>query len=210
MTLAVCLLTADRPELTQKTVKSFRNHNRTKGVILLHADDGSKGNHNFQIAERAGFETVICVGGAGKRVGQVIPLSIMWAEAASRGATHILHLENDQEFVAPLPTRRDAQCIRLYGEKKEQGDGPRAYCGKHIIGTKELIHWDVDGHDWQRGEAHWGGQASITETELLLKGIENAKRMKDISMRLQRLDTLRPYKNIVWHIGTERTPGGVF
>lgn len=205
MTLAVCLLTADRHSLTADTVKTFVEHNDTDGMILLHADDASQTHWNFEIAKAGEFETVYA-NRTGVRQGQIPALFAMWNMAAGRGATHILHLENDQEFVGPIPKRRDAQTIRLYGERKMRGDSPRAFAGPHIMGTKERIVWNNDGHDWQRGVAHWGGQASITETEVLLYGIHGAQRIKDISMSLQRLDTLRPRENITWHIDEAGTP----
>ena len=209
MTLAACLLTSDRRDMTVKTVESFVDHNDIDGMILLHADDASRDNWNFEIAHAGGFETVYANRTAAK-LGAVPALYAMWNEAARRGATHILHLENDQEFVAPIPARRDAQSIRLYGEFKERGTGPRRFSGPHLMGTKTKIQWDFDGHEWQRGIAHWGGQASITESGLLVKAVECAKSLKDVSMSLQKLDTLRPRENIVWHVGHERTPGGVF
>lgn len=197
--LAVCLLTADRQDYTADTVRTFIEQNDTDGMVLLHADDASRSNWNFEIAEAGEFETVYA-NRSGVRRGQIPALTVMWTEAARRGATHILHLENDQLSVKPLPSRRDAQCVRLYGVRKMRGDSPRALAGTHIMGTKEPIKWFWDGHDWERGVAHWGGQASITETELLLRALHGAERLKDISMSLQRLDTLRPRQNITWHI----------
>lgn len=205
MKLAVCLLTADRANETAETVTTFIEHNETDGMILLHGDDASTTNWNFEIAVAGGFETVY-KNQTGEREGQIPALAAMWSTAYRRGATHILHLENDQKFVKPIPKRRDAQSIRLYGEKKMEGDGPRCMTGPHIMGTKEVIQWGNDGHDWQRGVAHWGGQASITEAELLLRGIHGAKRVKDISMKLQRLDTLRPWENITFHTHCGGTP----
>lgn len=204
--LAICLLTADRHERTAVTVTSLVKHNpNLREHLLLHADDASNFNFNFEIAAAAGFQTVIAHRG-NQRCGQVPLLRAMWTKAALLGATHILHLENDQESVAPLPTRRDAESIRLYGAKKERGTGPRAWTGTHIMGTKTPIMWYNDGHDWERGEAHWGGQASITETPILLEGIKNAERLKDVSIALRRMNTLRPRENITWHIDLEGTP----
>ena len=212
MTLAVCLITADRHEMTANTVESFvKFHPGRRDMILLHADDGSVTNYNFEIAKAAGFETVFS---SKERRGALLALWNMWKTAECEGATHILHLENDQEFVAPIPDRRDATSIRLYGEFKERdASGPRARTGPHIMGTKEKIKWSNDGHEWQRTkEAHWGGQASITEIKPLIRAMWNCETFKDLSMspHLNRIETLRPRDNITWHIGGERTPGGVF
>ncbi len=205
--LAICLLTADRPELTGETLTSLMETNNIKDHIRLHADDASETNWNFDLAKAAGFKTVYR-NNSGKRVGQIPALQTMWAHAYNHDATHILHLENDQEFVRPFPMRSDAECVRLYGAKKTRGYGPRSRAGPHLMGTKIPIQWKPEPVSMERGVAHWGGQASITETELLLVAIQYATRLKDVSMTLQKLDTLRPIENITYHIGdVEPTPG---
>ena len=209
MKLAICLLTADRHEYTAKTVHSLMKTNPDyKSHLLLHADDASGKNFNMAIVSAAGFSTVITNPGP-HRCGAVPLLRYMWLHAGKLGATHILHLENDQEFAAAIPSRRDAQSVRLYGARKERGDGSRAWSGTHVMGTDEVINWRFDGHDWERATCHWGAQASITETELLLGAIDKATTIKDVSRSLQRIDTIRPHKNITWHIGEERTVAGV-
>lgn len=212
MKLAVCLLTADRPEYTVETVLTYSERAHEDSHILLHADDGSTRRDNIQIAAAGGFDTIYATH---ERRGPMMALRVMWAKAASLGATHILHLENDNEFVAPLP-RFDADCVRLYGEFKcKDPNDPRAPVGPHIMGTKERIEWseeftDVRRNRWFRALAHWGGMPSITRTDLLLRAICNAESFKDISMQLQRIDTLRPAANITFHIGNTRTPNAKF
>lgn len=205
MTLAICLLTADRPELTRATLESFRAHNPDAGHhLLLHADDGSASRDNFLLADRAGFGNVYA---SAYRKGSPAALACMWDAAVQMGATWILHLENDIEWVGPIPTRRDAESIRLYGALKMR-DGPRAPAGVHIMGTKEPIDWTPAGDGWERGVASWGGQPSITLAKPLLDAVTapGVDRLKQVSMALQRLDTLRPVENLVWHVGEEATP----
>lgn len=210
MKLAICLLTADRPAYTAETLLSYLNKAQEPGHILLHADDGSERRDNLMIAAAAEFDTVYATN---DRRGPLTALKVMWTRAASLGATHILHLENDIEFVAALP-RFDVECVRLYGERKAR-TGPRQMTGPHRMGTKTPIEWrhefdDVKGNKWYRGAAHWGGMPSITRTELLLRAAVMAETFKDLSTMLHSLDTLRPLNNIAWHIGDNRTPRAKF
>lgn len=200
---AICLLTADRADLTAKTVSTFLDHNPDHDFILLHADDASRDDENMNIASRGGFETVYRYE-AEKRLGQIPALCSMWSEAARRGAQWILHLENDQEFVGSVPDRRDADQIRLYGEYKAKPGSPRARSGDRIWGSGERACWKFDSEGWERAVIHWGAQPSITRTELLLGAVAKAAKVHDIAANLKRLDTLRPVQNITWHTD----PGG--
>lgn len=199
--LAVCLLTADRPAYTERTLRSFAEHNPNACMdhILLHADDGSASDVNIGLAGYHGFHT--CYASSDRR-GVVSALRFMWRQAIVMGATHILHLENDIEFCAPLPTRRDAQSVRLYGRFKGRDGWPT---GPYIMGTKEPIRWEREGDGWERGICHWGAQPSITRASLLHFAIERAERLKDVSTQLLRIDTLRPGVNLANHFGTEKT-----
>lgn len=201
--LAVCLLTHDRHEMTARTLASFRAWAQQGGDILLHGDDCSLRHDNRILARMYGFETVAVDNGP------LACLRAIWSEADARGATHILHLEQDWEFVRAMPRDFDAECVRLYGVRKERQDGPRALTGPHIIGTKQRIVWSWCRDGWQRGLASWGGPPSITRTELLLDAADKASpnmlnrvgEIASIARRLPRLDSLRPTENIVWHIG---------
>lgn len=206
--IAVCLLTADRPGYTKETLRSFREHNRDllnadfpEPAILLHADDGSADGRNAAIAAAAGFTTCYA---SRERAGQGPALEHMWTRAAELGCDRILHLENDWEFVAPAPLDVVGPCVRLYGARKERS-GPRAAAGTRNLVTGEQVAWKRVLTGWERGETHWGGPPSITDTDLLLEAVQGAKRIKDISMALS-VDTYRPFENIVWHIGLEPTP----
>lgn len=210
MKLAVCLLTADRADYTADTVTAYCNVAEEADHIRLHADDGSATPSNIQIAAAGEFDTVYATD---ERRGPMAALRVMWAKAASLGASHILHLENDIQLVSPLP-RFDRECVRLYGERKAR-TGPRQMTGPHRMGTKDVIEWtpeftDMRGNVWSRGRAHWGGMPSITRTEVLLRAIINAETFKDISMQLNALDTLRPRDNLAWHLGADRTPRAKF
>ena len=205
MKLAVCLLTCDRPNYTKTTLESFSLYNpdiRHQPRTLYHADDGSTALDNYVLASKYAFTTVW---GAKKRTGQGAALNAMWARAAEEGATHILHLENDWQWTAPIPAPpEEAVCLRLYGAQKARG-GPRAATGTRTLPGNELTAWTpLEGGLWERGRTHWAGPPSITDVSFLLPAANGAARIKDITNRLT-LDTLRPVENIVWHIGEETT-----
>lgn len=203
MKLAVCLLTCDRAELTARTLTSFAGQNPfLTDALRLHADDGSTDHTNHNLAARYGFATVYT---AARRLGPGHALRVMWRKAIAKGATHILHLENDWEWVAPIPTGIEADCIRLYGRLKQK-DGPRAKTGEHIIGTTEKINWQPmpDREGWEIGVCHWGGPPSICRADLLFEAAMNAAdspKIQRITASLPRVMTARPLENIVWHIG---------
>lgn len=211
MKLAVCLLTADRSGYTADTVASFVECADRPEFIRLHADDGSCDASNMRIAEAGEFDTVYRVR---NRRGPVAAVRAMWNAAAERGATHILHLENDWQFERGLVLREDCQTQRLYADLKSR-HGDRSPTGPHIMGTKERIEWQTEHAQgesavWQRGVAHWGGPPSITQTELLVRAIGSTDTFKGVSLALSRLDTLRRISNTCWHIGETRTPGAKF
>lgn len=202
MTMAICLLTADRPEYTNETLTTLERFNPRlcDDYVLLHADDGSAEDSNQLMAEAAGFLTCYRTK---ERRGVVPALRVMWKTAADLGASHILHLENDIRSLWRLPDRRDADSVRLYGEYK--GEGTSYPTGPHIMGSRELIEWREVGGRWQRAQCHWGAQPSITRTDLLVPAIIAAASLKDVSRQLLRIDTLRPRINFVAHIGAEKT-----
>lgn len=204
--LAICLLTSDRVDMTRVTLESLAAQNpNLQDHILLHADDASATLDNSELACAYGFETVYEP--RGEKHGPIPALHLMWHRARAMGADWILHLENDQLSVAPLPALDDCDCIRLYGEwKAEDRTDPRSRAGTHIMGTKERISWHPYRDGWEVAEAHWGGQASMTRTHHLVEAIAHADRMKTISLKLARLLTIRPVENITFHIGVQPTP----
>lgn len=212
MKLAVCLLTSDRPKYTNRTLTTFVEKNETDGMILLHADDGSKDPLNRLMANAVGFETVYA---SSERRGVMPALRFMWSEAAALGATHILHLENDCVSVAPLPHDAlisNCDCVRLYGEFKDtHGKYPT---GRHHMETKTPINWRCcDAPGWEYAFCHWGAQPSITRAPLLVDAINKAKSLKDVSRALSHIHTRRPtlYRgNITSHIGDVKTENPVF
>lgn len=205
MKTAICLLTADREAYTNTTLTSLGHYNDLSGYILLHADDGSTWDGNEAMANACGFMT--CYRSKERR-GVMPALRHMWRMAYEMGASHILHLENDIESLRPLPFRRDADSVRLYGQYKGR---PGQYpTGPHIMETREPIEWRHDLPNWQRATCHWGAQPSITRADLLVRAIHGGNSLKDVSRQLLRIDTLRPVDNITAHIGDAKTTDAKF
>lgn len=206
--IAVCLLTADRWAYTARTLQTFTRFNAGRDFLKLHADDGSATRHNLEIAQAYGFRTVWKPPG---RRGQGEALTRMWWQAASMGADQILHLENDWEWVAPVPADEfcaNAPCVRLYGATKARDEAmlARALTGTRDLATGLEVAWEPAAEGWERAMGiHWGGPPSVTDADALLAAVVGAPRIKDVSNRLS-LPTLRPLANLVWHIGEEPTP----
>lgn len=196
--IAVCLLTSGRAYYTETTLRTFSQHNHGQNFTLLHADDGSADDRNMELAEEHGFETVYR---SSSREGGVPALRHMWNEAARQGCDRILHLENDFEWVAPIPMI-DWPCVRLYGAMKGRGALHSLACTRNLV-TNEPVEWKPHEQGWERAPIHFGGPPSIIGTDMLLKAVASAKVLKDIG--LFTVDTLRPVENIVWHIGAVTT-----
>ncbi len=205
MTIAVCLLTSGRADYTQTTLASFADYNADRpDLMLLHADDGSADDENERLAALYRFETVHR---SPERTGGVPALRAMWREAVRRGAERILHLENDWEWTGPVP-EIDWPCVRLYGKLKGRGELHEAAAIINLL-TREPVVWlphVVDGErllDWERALIHFGGPPSIVHADLIMPRVEAATVLKHIG--LFTIDTIRPRRNIVWHIGAVTT-----
>lgn len=161
MKLAIGLVTADRADVTRRTLETFSKFNPSDRmpvssghhlplrlqapchVDLIHADDASVDPHVRRLAELHGFERITSptnVRQGGQRMRYLIV-----NEAARRQCTHVMILENDWESVRPIPwdavnfsfSFRDVYCMRLYGVYRERdpvtGAGRRA-CNKSHMG----------------------------------------------------------------------------
>lgn len=196
--LAVCLLTCDRSDYTETTLRTFSEYNDKAGLTLLHADDGSRDERNLVLAASHGFETVFK---SAQREGGVTALRAMWNDAVRRGCSRILHMENDFEWVGSIPDI-EWPCVRLYGPMKGRGE-LFGLAAKINLVTREPVVWEPHCEGWERGQTHFGGPPSIIETQLLMPAVAKAQTLKQIG--LFTVDTLRPLENIVWHIGAVTT-----
>lgn len=207
--IAVLLMTCGRPEYTARTVGSFLEHNNAllDRFLLLHADDASGDDGTREIAAGAGFETVVATP---HRMGIRVMRTALIREAEARGVHWAMVLENDIVTLRPFPwelfryaTRfRQVYTLRLYGafkdaEKtvpcldthKREGHAPVEW--RPFAGAPEKS---------QIGRIHWSAQPSVTR----VKELVDLHRTGYEPPRL----TVRVKKNVVSHIGVEKTPGG--
>jgi hypothetical protein len=200
--IAVGLVTCERPRYTLRTLASFLRYHSRSAFCLLHADDASQTSVNALLAQAAGFQTIYT---APHRAGPLPALQALVAAAGRAGASHFCYLENDWEWVGPMPQGLHVECVRFYGATKARS-GPRAPTGTRRLGTSEQIQWSPCGQGWEYGQAHWGGPPSLTLLPLLAPVVAQAQTFKQVSLLLPTLATLRPVTNLVWHIGEEPTP----
>jgi hypothetical protein len=204
-TVAIGLITCDRDDQTENTLRSFLRHNDRRRFMLFHADGGSRTQVNHKLAADAGFETVF---EPRHRVGLTETLRHLVEVAATEGADWYLHLENDQEWVRPFPWEVldfGAECVRLYGAMKGRS-GPRAPAGPHLMGTKTPIQWRPYADGYEDGFAHWAGQPSVTRIELMQELLIGASSLKAMSLG-RTLNTIRCVENVTFHTGNDTTPG---
>lgn len=206
--IAVCLLTCGRDELTGRTVASFEEFNTGRAdLICLHADAGGS-----ELQEWGSFKLIDA---PAERMPQMHSYRALIGEAAVRGAEFVLWLENDWVSVAPIPsieflqqTRAEHAIVtwRLFGKRRMKSKTDRGLVRETQIGTDVPIDWQPVFGGWEIGRAHWGGGGCIATLEHLESQIHR-KRLKDVVTAKLDLLSLRSVENIMWHVGTERTPG---
>jgi GT2 family glycosyltransferase len=201
--IAVALLTCDRVEYTARTLETFARHNDLRKFILLHADDGSEDTRNMDLAQSYGFQTVI---DHPVRRGWLVTRHRLLRRAAKR-APWILNLENDIETVREFPwalfryAAKDPgiSCLRLYGRWKDRARLDA--CLTHHKATGKPVNWrSFRGapEASQIGWIHWSAQPSVTRADDLL----SHHRIGGPPLGGW---TVRPKKNVTFHIGVERT-----
>jgi GT2 family glycosyltransferase len=202
--IAVALLTCDRAEYTARTLKTFAEHNDLSRFVLLHADDGSEDTRNNDLAQSYGFTTVV---DHPKRRGWLVTRTRLLRRAAKR-APWIFNLENDIETVREFPWRLfeyaakdySISCVRLYGRWKDRARLDA--CLTRHKATGEPVEWRPfrgAPESSQIGRVHWSAQPSVTRSDDLVSHHR-------ISGPPLGGFTVRPKKNVTFHIGLERTP----
>lgn len=220
MKLAVCLITADRPDYTKRALESFTRFNAQHRLILLHADDGSGDDANHRLAFNYGFMSLVRSPMGKRRGGQAMRREII-DHAARNGATHVMILENDIETARPLPLEflehcfqiSTVYCVRLYGLYKERGE--RRACGTTHYGKgkgKYNPGWvkfhNPQGEPAEIGDIHWGAQpcvTSIKEAVWLHNDTTTESQIRKKCAQLTKL-TVRTMTNVCYHMGEVRTP----
>lgn len=207
MTVALCLQTCDRFELTERTLATFAAHNDLKDFRLLHADDASTDPEAMRALTLSyGFRTVVQTH---ERLGCTMVRWALISAAARRGADWILLLENDIETLRPFPwplfeyvtKRKDVYCLRLYGRYKDLARlDPCLQTHKHK--QHQTVQWrPLKGapEAAQIGDIHWSAQPAVTRAQDLLNHHRYGKDPDALTVRVK--------KNVTAHIGAERTPG---
>ncbi len=205
--VAVLLQTCDRLDYTRRTLKTFAQHNTGAPFLLLHGDDASIESEAVRdLAAQHGFETV--VQSYGTRIGVNATRAALIAKAERRGARWVLMLENDIETLRPFPwalfqfveKQPSIYCLRLFGRFKDPGK-TEACKTTHSWWQNALVEWKPLRHAPEKaqiGRIHWTPQPSVTrirDARLLHEGV----RPESFTARVK--------KNVMGHIGLERTEG---
>lgn len=210
--IAICLLTCDRPALTEIAASSFSAYHPVRPDLLrLHCDGGSMTGENVEIASKHGFATLVAPPRS-ERIGQMATLRIFVETCVAMACRWLLWFENDWECVASLPDEEfldfsRADTVRLFGAKKMR-TGPRQWSGSRRILTQEPIDWQpsIALPGWEYGMAHWAGGGSFIKTEVLERQLHQP-RLKDVIKAENNLRSLRPLDNVMWCNGLVTTAG---
>ncbi len=205
--IALCLQTCDRYELTERTLETFAAHNDLSKFRLLHADDASTDTEQMRaLTMRYGFRTVFQTH---ERLGCTMVRWGLISAAVRRGAEWILLLENDIETLRPFPwslfnhvaKNQEIVCLRLYGRFKDAArTDPCLTTHKHR-GHSPVMWRPLKGapEASQIGEIHWSAQPAVTRAQALLDHHRTGADPEGWTVRVK--------KNVMAHIGYERTPG---
>ncbi len=200
--IAVCLLTCDRLDYTLRTLSSFAEHNDLSQFALFHADDASNDPRVSVAAQSFGFRTVVQ---NRERKGWLLTRTAL-IKAAMKEHRWILNLENDIESLRPFPwalfhfirKRRDVSSLRLYGRYKDRRKFDA--CLTFHKRTRLDVHWRPLRHApemSQIGWIHWSAQPSVTRSSALWNLHRHGEDLEGLTVRVK--------KNVMVHIGTERT-----
>lgn len=203
--IAVALLTCDRFDYTERTLRSFAAHNDRSRFRLLHADDASTDTRVPALAHTYGFQTV--AQSTVRRGWLAMRLALFQAAEAARDVEWILLLENDIEWLRPFPwalfdyVRKlpNIYCLRLYGEFKDAARTERCLDTHKRYGHRR-VKWRTLKYapePTQVGLIHWSAQPSVTRTAPLLEQHRYGMESPDL--------TARVLQNVTSHIGAQRT-----
>jgi hypothetical protein len=208
--IAVALLTCDRYDYTRRTLETFAQHNDLSQFKLLHADDASTDPRIVPLVQSYGFSSVV-----EQRTRRGWLHTRTWLmKTAVKVAPWVLYLENDIETDRPFPwdlfrfiakTGSNVSSLRLYGRYKDRDR--KDACLTRYKGTKYQNAGGGTNVTWrplqrapeasQIAYIHWSAQPSVTRTEEVLE-----HHMAKAPLRGW---TVRVKKNVMFHIGTERT-----
>lgn len=216
MPIAICTAACGRPELTQRTLASFMEHNpEARHMAKFMALDHFSADADAENAKTAAwYGWKVCAIAMPPRSGLMWAMRELVAAAVDAGCNQLLWLENDWECVQPLRTApgisAEVDCVRLYGIEKQK-DGKRP-AGKLNMVTGMPIPWQTcerfKGKIWESARAHFGGAPCIVDLECLAPFVDRPS-MKAMAAAMGELRTVRPTENYFWHSGIEGTDGFV-
>lgn len=200
--IAIALLTCDRFAYTDRTLASLAQHNDLRQFLLLHADDASEDSRVGPLVRSYGFKTIV----QNRTRAGWLQTRTKLIRLAARQSAWILNLENDIESVRPFPwslfnfirSRSDVSSLRLYGRYKDRHKTDA--CLKHHKRTGLPVPWKPLRHAPEKsqiGLIHWSAQPSVTRARTL---VDLHKYGMDLPSH-----TVRVKKNVMVHIGVERT-----
>lgn len=203
--IAVCLLTCDRFEYTETTLRTFAALNDCSRFDLLHGDDASRDSRVPKLARSHGFKTVAQ---SNQRQGWLQMRLRLFTVAQKRGADWVLFLENDIEWARPFPwtlfdflcaEAPQVYCLRLQGEFKDRAGFDRCMT-YHKDSRSRPVKWKPikrAPEPTQVGWIHWSAQPCVTRTRALLDRHQYGAVTRDL--------TARVVHNVTYHIGEVRT-----
>lgn len=223
MNIAVALLTCGRLSNTAETLKTLLAHNPwLRGGALYYADDASPDPDGmFDLCKLFGFKPVVQ---NQKRWGcsptSRSLLMNVWRRVRSKpGKWGILYLQNDWTSVKPIPVddielafSSGVGWFRLYGEYKDYACKQRAST-KNLGTGKRVTWWPLSGKvSIELALIHWCFCPSVTRLDVIPKlFVEPIARESDVIRRSVGLACgARVVENVMFHAGTETTPGGLF
>lgn len=200
--IAITLLTCDRFDYTARTLASLAAQNDLSKFVLLHGDDASTDDRIVPLVRSYGFRTVVQ---NREREGWLATRRAL-IRVATKRSEWILNLENDIESLRPFPwaffnflrKRSEIVSLRLYGRYKDRGR--KDPCLTRHKRTGEEVNWRPfrNAHEKaQIGMIHWSAQPSVTRTAAVWDLHRYGVELEGFTVRVK--------KNVMAHIGTERT-----
>lgn len=201
--IAVALLTCDRLDYTARTLMTFAAHNDLSRFVLFHADDASEDRRVPLLVQSYGFRTVLQ---NRERKGWLDTRTALFRHIQKQRHSWVLNLENDIESLRAFPwplfnfikRRNDVSCLRLYGRYKDLSKLDA--CLTIHKRTRIEVHWKPLRNApemSQIGWIHWSAQPSVTRTHDLMQLHRYGEDLPGLTVRVK--------KNVMAHIGTERT-----
>ena len=217
-TIAVLLQTADRSKYTVATVDAFLRHNNPGDFRLFLADDASERERGTRYARDRGFELVFQ---NDTRQGCTLTLRAAIKTLYERlpPETPLLYLQNDVEFVRPLPValvlnllrEYNVTAVRLYGDWKGYRHRGRARASDRQ-GKIDWYRKTIDGEEIGFARTKWSHLPHVARLRDVMRFTATARNERDVwrNARAAGCIVARFENNVIYHVGHRRTPNGKY